>query len=422
MRLTILSSLLLLWNTISFAQSDTLTLEKCVEIAMANNPQIRAAEGGYEASHASLTMARSAYLPQISLQASATQNAGTFLIGPSAIPRDFQNYTTSFQTQQLIFDFGKTIARISASSDLVDASEQDYKSMEQVVVLNTNIAYFNYLQAQRVQDVNVEAVKQAEEHLRQAKGFYNAGSRPQFDVVKAEVDLANASVNLIRAENALKLGRIQLENVLGVKLPIGFALRDNLEVSQVNVDLNASLETAMQVRPEIVGSRARVEANKSLLTAAWTAHLPTVNVSGGYGWRGLSLEPLYNSWNVGLSFAFPIFQGWALDAGVDQARANLKTAEASTDVVIQSVVLDVQQQYFTLQEAAQRIEASRKLVEQSKEALKLAEGRYNSGIGSAVEITDAQVTLANARITYIQSLYDHRVAYARLQRAMGTIK
>jgi outer membrane protein TolC len=123
-----------------------------------------------------------------------------------------------------------------------------------------------------------------------------------------------------------------------------------------------------------------------------------------------------------LTFSVPIFEGWAVTAGVDQASAELRSAQASSDATIQSVVLDVQQQYLALQASAQAIEASKTLVAEAEQSLKLSEGRYNYGAGSPIEITDAQVTLSNARITYIQSLYNYRVSRARLQRAMGSIK
>jgi len=407
-----------------FAQSDTLTLQQCVDIALKNNPQIRVAEGNFDAAEASFVLARSAYFPQISFQASGTKNAGTFLVGPIARPGEFNSYAASFQGQQLLFDFGRTIGRVSSSSNFADASEQEYKGAQENVVLNTHVAYYGLLQAQRVRDVNSETVKQTEEHLKQAQAFYKVGRNPQFDVVKAEVDVANANVNLITAENALKLARVQLENALGVKLKEDIVLRDDLEVPQEsNVDVKAALATAFQTRPEVIASRTRVEANKALVTSAKAAHLPAISVTGGYSWRGFALDqPLYNSWNVGLSFSVPIFEGWAVVAGVDQANANLKAAQASDDATTQSVVLDVQEQYLALQESAQRIAASKKLVAQAEEALRLSQGRYNFGAGSPIEITDAQVTLSNARITYIQSLYDYRVATARLQRAMGIME
>jgi outer membrane protein len=201
-------------------------------------------------------------------------------------------------------------------------------------------------------------------------------------------------------------------------------LKDDLEVpEEFKVELQTALDTAFLTRPEVIASRTRVEANQALVTSAKAAHFPSISATGGYSWKGFALDqPLYNSWNIGLSFSVPIFEGWAVAAGVDQADANLKAAEASNEATIQSVVLDVQQQYLALQASAEAIEASKTLVAEAEESLKLSEGRYNFGAGSPIEITDAQVTLSNARITYIQSLYNYRVARARLQRAMGIIK
>ncbi len=412
-----------------FAQSmspnsgaDTLTLEQCVQVAMKHNPQIQVAEGGLEFSQSALELSRSTLLPQVSAVAGITRNGGTFLLGNIVRNGSYDSYSAGLQAQQLVFDFGKTITKVSASSDLVDASNEDLRSASEDVIVNTYIAYFNYLAAKRVREVDSETVEQAEEHLRQAQAFFKAGTAPQYDVVNAEVTLANANVNLIQAENNLKIARVQLENAMGQRLPDNFVLTDNLEVSYVSVDMNTAIQTALKSRPELLASQAQVEAGKALLTSAWTANFPNILASGGYNWRGLNPTPLYSGWNLGVTVSLPVFQGFALDAGIDQARANLKSAEASNDLVMQSLLLDVQQQEFALQEASESIQASRKLVESADEALRLAVGRYNSGIGTALETTDAEVALANARISYIQSLYNYNVSYAKLERAMGTIK
>jgi outer membrane protein len=403
-------------------QADTLTLSQCVQVALKHNPSIRVAEGGLESSEANLELSRSVLMPQISAQAAITRNGGTFILGKNTLNGFYNNYTTGFQAQQLIFDFGKTITKVSGSADLVDASNQDLKSASEDVIVNTYIGYFNYLASARVLVVDSETVQQAEDHLRQAQGFFKAGTVPQYDVVNAEVTVANAKVNLIQAENNLKVARVQLENVIGQRLPDNFALEDNLEVSYVNVDMQTAINTALKNRPELLASQAQVEASKQFLTSAWTANLPNVSASAGYNWRNLTPSPLYSGWNLGVTLSLPIFQGFALDAGIDQAKANLKTAEASNDLVMQSLLLDVQQQELALQEASESIQASKKLVESADEALRLAIGRYNSGTGTALETTDAEVSLANARIAYIQSLYNYSVSYAKLERAMGTIK
>ena len=407
----------------TFAQQDTLTIEKCIDIALKNNPQLRIAENSYELSSSNLTGVRSALFPQISLQSSFAKNGGTFFFGPTARPADYENYAVGFQAQQLVFDFGKTFSRVSATADLKNASLQDLISAKQNLILNTYLAYFSYLQAERIQKVNLESLLQAKEHLDQAEKFYEVGKKPQFDVLKAKTDEANAKVNLITSQNNLIVSKLQLENVLNTKLGDNFQLKDNLELSKDTVSLDNAMRISYLNRPELIGGKYRVEANKSFVTSAWTANLPTISATGGYTWRGYALNQNFlNSWNIGLSFSLPLFQGFALDAGIDQAKANLNIAEAQYDYSLQTVNLDVQQQYASVKLALAKIDATKSLVQQAEEAFKLAEARYKEEVGSPIEITDAQVTLLNAQMTYIQSLYDYQVAYVRLQKAMGILK
>ena len=422
-RTTFIFIVSLLFNRISLAQGDTLTIEKCVDIALKNNPQLRIAQSSYDLSSSNLTGMRSSLFPQISLQSSYAKNGGTFFFGPTARPANYENYAVGFQAQQLVFDFGKTFSRISATSDLKDASEQDLVFAKQSLILSTYIAYFSYLQAERIQEVNLESLKQAKEHLDQAEKFYDVGKKPQFDVLKARTDEANARVNLITSQNNLIVSKLQLENVLNTKLGDRIHLKDNLELSKDTVSLDNALKISYMNRPELIGNKYRVEASKSFVTSAWTANLPTISATGGYTWRGYALnENFLNSWNVGLNFTLPIFQGFALDAGIDQAKANLNIAEAQYDYSLQAVNLDVQQQYVSVKLALAKIDATKSLVQQAEEAFKLAEARYKEEVGSPIEITDARVTLLNAQTTYIQSLYDYQVAYVRLQKAMGVLK
>ncbi len=407
----------------TFAQQDTLTIEKCIDIALKNNPQLRIAENSYELSSSNLTGVRSALFPQISLQSSFAKNGGTFFFGPTARPADYENYAVGFQAQQLVFDFGKTFSRVSATADLKNASLQDLISAKQNLILNTYLAYFSYLQAERIQKVNLESLLQAKEHLDQAEKFYEVGKKPQFDVLKAKTDEANAKVNLITSQNNLIVSKLQLENVLNTKLGDNFQLKDNLELSKDTVSLDNAMRISYLNRPELIGGKYRVEANKSFVTSAWTANLPTISATGGYTWRGYALNQNFlNSWNIGLSFSLPLFQGFALDAGIDQAKANLNIAEAQYDYSLQTVNLDVQQQYASVKLALAKIDATKSLVQQAEEAFKLAEARYKEEVGSPIEITDAQVTLLNAQMTHIQSLYDYQVAYVRLQKAMGVLR
>jgi outer membrane protein TolC len=253
--------------------------------------------------------------------------------------------------------------------------------------------------------------------------LFEVGSKPQFDVIKAESDEATARVNLLNAENNIDITRLQLENILNKKLPASFNLRDEFEVVRDSVTESQSLSTAFQYRPEIIAAKFRVEANKSFLTSAWAANLPTINASGGYTWKSFALSQTFQgSWSLGVALSLPIFQGFALDAGIQQARANLDNVQAGYDLTEQSVTLDVRQQYSNLRLSQNQIAASRSLLKAADETLRLAEARFKEEVGSAVEVTDARVAYYNAQVLLIQSLYNYQVTYARLEKAMGTLK
>lgn len=418
-----LSVIFLFMHSILFAQKDTLTIEKCIDIALNNNPQLKIAESNYDLSSSNLKSARSVFFPQLFFNSGWNRNGGNFFVGPTARESTYGTYSYGFQLQQQIFDFGKTISRVAGTSDLNSASEEDLISAKQNLILNTYIAYYNYLQAIRVKDVNVESLKQAQEHLRQAKSFYDVGKSPEFDVLKAETDESNAKVSLLISENNIIVSKLQLENILNTKLENDVQLKDNLEITKDTVEVKNALTVALQNHPDLLSAKLRVDAGRSFLTSSWTANLPTISLTGGYNWRTYYLNQKFlNSWNIGLTLTLPIFQGFALDAGIEQARANLKNAEATFDYVKQNINLDVQQQYANLKLAITKIDASKLFLKQAGETLKIAEGRYKEGVGSPIEITDARVTLLNAQILYIQSLYDYQVSYVRMQKAIGILR
>ncbi|MFA6598274.1 MAG: TolC family protein [Ignavibacteriaceae bacterium] len=419
----LLPVIFLFFTAVSFAQKDTLTIEKCIDLALKNNPQIKIAESNYDLSSSNLKSARSVLLPQVYFNSGWNRNGGYFFTGPSAREATFGNYSYGFQLQQQVFDFGKSISRVSGTSDLESASKEDLASAKQNLILNAYIAYFSYLQAIRIKNVSTESLQQAQEHLRQAKSFYDVGKSPEFDVLKAKTDEANAQVNLLNSENNILVSRLQLENIMNTKIDNEVPFKDNLEITKDTVEIQNALKSAWENRPEFIGAKLRVDANKSFVTSAWTANLPSINLTGGYNWKTFSLQQNFlDSWNLGVTLSLPIFQGFALDAGIDQSRANLKNAEATFDFIKQNINLDVQQQYTNVKLAVAKIDATKSFLTQAEETLKIADGRYKQGVGSPIEITDARVTLLNAQILNIQALYDYQVSYVRLQKAIGILQ
>jgi TolC family type I secretion outer membrane protein len=403
-----------------------LTQDQAIALALEHHPSLREAGASLRVSEAVVRQARSAYFPLISASGSGSHIEGAFVFNPSIPARDqmYNSYSVGIQGQLTMFDFGKTANRVGAGDLGVEAAEFDVRAARDQVVTNVQIAYFGYMQARRVDRVNQEAVAQATEHLAQAKAFYSVGRRPQFDVTKAEVDLANANVVLIRGRNQLHLARIQLENAMGVHPPQEFTIEDQFVISPLTVSMDSVKAIAMERRPEILAGRARLGANEALVSAAWSQHLPTLSATGNYTWSGFStpivlLPQLFGRWTAGLSLTLPIFQGFSLDAQVEQAKANVDGAKASLDLLIENVLLEVEQNFFALGEASERIGAAAQLVEQAEQNLNLAQRQYAAGVGTPLDVADAQLSRSNALITQIQAQYDYNVALVRLRRAAG---
>ncbi len=401
-------------------QQDTLTLEKAVQIALANNPAMQIARGNLQGAQAALVQTRSIFMPQINLSAAVTKTGGISLIGPIQRTQNFESYSTGASASLLVFDFGRSIYRTTASSYSVDASEAGMNGAAQTVILNAELAYFAYQEAGALVGVAEDALKSANEHLQQTKAFYSVGTRAQFDVTKAEVDAANAQVALLGARNNYRTARLQLENTMGIQTSTIYVTPEKPGLPVLDVTADKALALAQDNRPELLSMQSQLHASEALYTSTWMMHLPSINATGGYTWRGLSF-PLVSGWNAGVTVSVPLFQGFSIDGAVQQAEAGVQIASASYTSMLQSVRLEIDQQIFALDEARQRIDASAKLVEQAAENLKLAEARYNSGVGSAIEITDAIASMSNARITQIQAQFDYRSAYARLHRAIGNL-
>ena len=401
---------------------ESLTQEQAVTLAIMHHPSLRGAEAATRSASAGVTQAQSNYFPMLNVSAGGTRTGGAAPINPAfRVPiLTYNNYITALSLQQNLYDFGKTSGRVSANEELMDASFTDFQATRDSVIANVQLAYINFVQSIRVVKVDSESVAQAEEHLKQSQAFYSVGTRPQYDVTTAEVNLANANVALITGRNQVRVAKLQLENAIGMYSTTHYTVHDSLETPAFAVTLDSAKAVANESRPELRSAQARYVSAQSSVSATRAQHLPTVSLNGGWTWSSFDF-PLQSKWNAGFTLSMPIFEGFAISAQVEQAEAVVDEVHAGLDELMEGVMLQVEQNYLSLKEAQERIDASKKLVTQAKENLKLAEGRYNSGVGSPIEITDAQVTLSNAQITSIQALADYNSSLIRLRQAMGVI-
>ncbi|MBI5409669.1 MAG: TolC family protein [Nitrospirae bacterium] len=402
-------------------KGEALNLERCIEIALTKHPNIVSFANTVKVNQSRVGEAAANYYPQIDLTSgysriSSSSRSTSDL--STDIDNTFDEYTGSVTLKQNLYDFGKTAAQVRVQDLNLDSSRADLENASQQIVLNVKQAYYGVLKATRDRDVAEEAVKQSQQHLEQAKGFYEVGTKPKFDVTKAEVDLSNSRLNLIRAENALRIAIVTLNNAMGVPEAPEFDIEDNLSFQVYVITFDEAIMKAYKNRPDLESIIFKRQSAESSVTLAEKGYYPALTGSASYSRSGEEF-PLDEGWNAGVTLSFPIFSGFLTKHQVGESRANLNVQRANEEALRQNIFLEVQQAYLNLKEAGERIPAAGIVVKQAEENLELANGRYKAGVGNPIEVTDAQVSLSSAKSSYIQALYDYKTAHASLEKAMG---
>src|SRR4030042_4030370 len=234
-------------------KGESLNMERCIEIALKRQPAIIAAMSTANASQSRIGQAQANYYPQIDWTSSAsrTSSGARPSFGFKTGSVRFNSYSTGATLNQNIYNFGKTAAQVKIQRLNYDSSLSDVENTSEQIILNVKQTYYGVLQAKRSRDVSAETVKQFEQHLEQAKGFYEVGTKPKFDVTKAEEDLGNAKLNLIKAENGLKLAIVNLNNAMGVPDAPEYILEDNFLFQKYNITFEEALAKAYKDRPDL---------------------------------------------------------------------------------------------------------------------------------------------------------------------------
>ena len=412
---------------------DVLTLNRCVDIALQHQPAVTAAHYNIKASESRVGEAQSAYYPQISAQGeynrirglpSSTSSLSSNVVsgvgtGSFGSSKSFDQYTASAILSQTIFDFGKTPMQVGIQKLNLDASRADFDTTRAQTILSVKQAFYGILQAQRNFDVAKETVAQFTQHLNQAKGFYEVGTHPKFDVTKAEVDLSNAKLTLITAGNALRIAQVTLNNTMGIPDAPEYAVEDSLAYIKKEITMAQAIESALKNRPEIQATDLRVKASDESIKLARTGYFPVITDNAAYNRESGDTSFREEGWNAGVVITVPIFNGFLTHHQVQESIATANAARANYAVLTQNATLEVQQAFLNLRAAEERIPTAELGAQQAAENLEIATGRYAAGVGNPVEVTDAEVANTNAKTAYIQALYDYNVALANLDKAMG---
>ncbi|HDP94524.1 MAG TPA: TolC family protein [Candidatus Aminicenantes bacterium] len=404
-----------------------LSLADCVDAALKNNPLIRASRFSVEESRTGVDAARSGYWPSIVFNAggrsssleSSSNTGGTL---------NQDHYSGGLSFQYPVFQGGKTISTVRAAKAGLVAEQARHRMNEEELVINVISAYYRLLQAERLMDSARQSMRRAEMHLDFAQTLFETGLATRSDILKAQVAQADMTLSLIRARNAhlAARGRLNLEMGRSVNEPL--AIVDDLEAEGSpdgrEVDFSEGqfeihVEMAFQNRPELVQINERMNAQRANIRLARSDYYPTLSLFGGYGFDGLALSDMNASGHIGLSLSYSVFDGFLRPARVKQEQLALGGLEAQQEGLRRQISLEVWNAYLQVKEAMERVESARVYYASALESRNIAEGEYREGVGSMLDVIDAQTAFVTAEQTQIEALADGNIARAVLNRAVG---
>jgi len=399
------------------AETDSvpLTLSQAVDNALCANPQTREAWANARAQAALLGVAEAAWLPTV------TATAGAARARNNGVANDQRSLGLS--ASWLLFDFGARSANIENAKQLLEAANATRDATVQSVFLSAVQAFYQVQSAEASLAAALEAEKAAELSFRAADAKYKVGSAAPADKLQAQTAFSQAQLTRITAEGTLKTAQGTMATVLGRDAHRTVALASNEQTqppASFEKDVNALIEEARQRRPDLLASQAQLKAAEASVDAARAAHLPSLSL--GVTGTDLKTGSIDNrTGTLGVTLTVPLFTGFSTTYKVQSAEAQREAKAAQTERLRLQVAQDVWNAWQSLLTATQTVRTTADLIASAEQSDKVARGRYSAGVGSLLEMLNAQSAYATAKQQRVQALYNWNIARTTLAQSMGVL-
>ncbi len=401
-------TLLLLVSTAAPARAQIpqpLSLAEAVRTALERSPQVRAARSTVQAAEAQVWAARAALAPTANLQAA------------SALSGTVTSYQVGAGVTYLLYDGGARQAQVRQLEAQARAAREQLAAVANQVALAAVQTFMSTVLSQQVIALRQQAVEQARLQVEGARARVRAGTAPQADVISAEAQLAAAEVQLLQAEADFAASQEALRVLLGLPPAAALTLAVPGPPPPFELSEEEVVRRALQ-RPEVRRAEADVAAAEAALVVAMLQGGLTVTLDGRYVILGSGTSPS-GTWSVGASVSVPVADGGQRQARVEAARVGLEAARSNLEQVRLEARRDAVQALLAYRSAAAREQAARRAAEAAQEALRVAQGRYQAGVGSILEVATAQAQFASVQESLLQAQAARWTSLAALRRAVG---
>ena len=400
-----------------------LTLDEAVKLALTNNPTGKIAVFDFEAAKGALTATRSYRWPTLS---AAHRDSWTWA-GENAnhrnqLPNNYvsDTFSNSVTASWTLWAGNRIESQISQAKLSLDASQWEIAAARQELKYSATDAYFKFMAARDAVKLATESVERLERYLQDVKLQFEVGVVAKVDVLRSEVELAKAKQTLIEAKNAYDVTMANLNTIIGLPLTTELRVAGDLSYEKYDQALAACMDAALRQRPEIFQSTDAAKIAQEGITIARSGYLPTVSAVYQAGWNDSKFAGTNNyNWTVYLTTNWTFMDSGLTAGKTKQAVEGFKKAKEQLQQTVDGVRLDVQSTYLTLKSAEQSIQTSSAAVGLAEEDYKIKVIRYQAGVGTNLDVLDAQVALTTAKNNYLQAMYSYNNYRAKLDKAMG---
>ena len=406
---------------------ESFSVERCIEIALLNSPTIVVAEGSVRKRELDVGDAKAGFLPDINL-------SGGYYINDTynTLSWNSDHYDLVLSASIEPFNSGRTYLDIKRADANLTSAREGYRLTRMNLIMEVISRYYNLLNAFGMLDIRERAKEQKEYQLEFSKARFELGMVPRADTLKARAALEGTRVDLHEANGELLIRRAELNEVMGLDLDSAISIED-VELNKVDIPkFDSVLTIAYRERPDMKQQESVVAASKYNMMIAWRNRLPTLTLTGGYSLNAerFAFEdlPLNRSnlddnsdWSVGLALSFPIFDGGVKSRAIRKANIDLNNARLEYEDLKRQVELEVKSAHINLENASKKIELTERQVASTEESYEAALGRYKNGLAPITEVIDAEVSLTEGKVNFINSKYDFLEARASLNRTIGVL-
>jgi outer membrane protein TolC len=412
----------------------TLTLEKCLDLALSQNPFYLASRERVDAAQARVRQAAAQFFPSLSAQGQQNLDEKVFILEfPSFVPggrpqrvaMDFtKDYQFSLALNLPLFTGGRLTSGYRSARYGYLSSQEASRQTTNETVFNVKRGFYNYLLARQLVGVTEEALALAEKTLQNVKNMFEVGMASRLDLLRAEVTVANLKPPLIQARNNVAVAELSLKTLLGLDVAQAVEVSGEMAYAPVEINLEESLARAVENRPEVSQLQYQKLMAGEMIKLARADYLPMIALSGTYSTWADKFVFTKNNWqnfySINLVLTVPIFNGLQTPAKVAESQAQIREIEFTEKGLINNVKFEVQSAYLSLNNAREVLLSQEKNIDAARESVRVAELNYSEGLITITDLGAAQVALSEARINHLRALYEYTVSLAQLEKAVGS--